>query len=295
MITPFLVQLLYGLLGPLNKAAIDRIPFSFYIGVKLVLAGGILLSYRLLIQRKPLYIEPEHRLYFLQIMLCGAIGAQYLKYWGLQYVSASKAAFLFNSSPFFVAFFSWVRWREQLNLMQWVGLCISFIGLLPILSISAPLEEFVGSLGMFSLPELAILTASALHAVSFTAKRTMLHTLNAGATQINGFYLLSGGIWSLGNWIITGMPTTEHMLVTALGYGTLTTFIGKIVCSSLTLYLLHFYSATFLSFMEYWYPLCVAYWSWLFWGEIVPHHYWLSAAIILCGQSIFYMNHRKQL
>lgn len=293
MITPFLVQLLYGLLGPLNKAAITQVPFSFYVGVKLILAGLILLGYRLIIQRKSLYIEPQHRLYFLQIMLCGAIGAQYLKYWGLQYVSASKAAFLFNSSPFFVALFSWVRWRERLNYMQWVGLCISFVGLLPVLVTTTPLEQFIGTLGIFSLPELAILTASALHAVSFTAKRTMLHTLHAGTTQINGLYLLSGGIWSLGNWIIAGMPATEHMFITALGYGTLTTFIGKIVCSSLTLYLLHFYSATFLSFMEYWYPLCVAYWSWLLWGETVPYYYWLSACIILSGQCIFYLNHKK--
>lgn len=293
MITPFLVQLLYGLLGPLNKIAIGQVPFSLYVGVKLILAGAFLLFYHIVIKGKSIRLAAGQWWYYLQMIACGAIGAQYLKYWGLQYVSASKAAFLFNSSPFFVAFFSWFRWGERLCTPQWVGLCISFVGLLPILYTTSSLEEIIGTLGIFSLPECAIIAAAAFHAVSFTAKRQVVHADGYASARVNGIYLCAGGIWSLGSWVLAGAPYEPGMLMTALGYATFTTFVGKVICSSLSLYLLRYYSATFLSFMGYWYPLCVAFWSWLFWGEVLTYHYWLSAAIVLCGQTIFYLSARK--
>lgn len=288
MITPFFVQLLYGLLGPLNKAAIGYVPFDLYVGIKLVLAGIFLLAYHLLISKKSLKLGSRQWIYYVQMILCGAIGAQYLKYWGLQYVSASKAAFLFNSSPFFVAFFSWLRWNERLSFVQWLGLIVSFLGLLPVLFTSSCMEDVIGTFGIFSLPECAILGAAALHAISFTAKRVVIHADGYVSARVNGIYLLMGGIWSLGSWFLSGAPYTQGMLMTALGYATFTTLLGKVICSSLTLYLLRYYSATFLSFMEYWYPLCVAFWSWLLWGEVLTYHYWISAAIVLCGQLLFY-------
>jgi len=293
MITPFCVQLLYGLLGPLNKIAIGQVPFSLYVGIKLTMAGSFLLFYHTLIKGKTIRLSANQWFYYLQMIVCGAIGAQYLKYWGLQYVSASKAAFLFNSSPFFVAFFSWLRWNERLSGMQWLGLCLSFVGLVPILFTSSSFEEMVGMIGAFSLPECAIVAAAAFHAISFTAKRVVVHADGYASARVNGIYLMAGGIWSLGSWVLFGAPYAEGMLMTALGYATFTTFVGKVVCSSLTLYLLRYYSATFLSFMEYWYPLCVAFWSWLFWGELLTYHYWLSAGIVLCGQLLFYLSVRS--
>ena len=100
MITPFCVQLLYGLLGPLNKSAIGQVPFDLYVGIKLAIGGIFLIAYHTLVKGKTIRFAPDQWVYYFQMIVCGAIGAQYLKYWGLQYVSASKAAFLFNSSPF---------------------------------------------------------------------------------------------------------------------------------------------------------------------------------------------------
>lgn len=293
MITPFCVQLLYGLLGPLNKAAITSVPFALYVGIKLLMGGTLLIAYHVLIKKQSLRLIPGQWVYYMQMILCGAIGAQYLKYWGLQYVSASKAAFLFNSSPFFVALFSWLRWNERLVCLQWVGLCISFIGLIPIILTTSLTEELVGMIGAFSFPECAILAAAALHAISFTAKRHVVHSDGYASARVNGIYLCAGGIWSLASWILSGMPYQPGTLITAVGYATGTTLLGKVICSSLTLYLLRYYSATFLSCMEYWYPLCVAFWSWFFWGETLSYHYWISALIILSGQLLFYTTKNK--
>jgi drug/metabolite transporter (DMT)-like permease len=288
MITPFCVQLLYGLLGPLNKAAISTVPFTLYVGIKLFLAGSLLIMYQLLIKKQALQFPSHQWPYYLQIIGCGAIGAQYLKYWGLQYVSASKAAFLFNSSPFFVAFFSWIRWREHLVPMQWLGLSLSFAGLIPIFFTTSMTEELIGIIGAFSFPECAILAAAGLHAISFTAKRHIVHTDGYASARVNGIYLCAGGVYFLISWIVSGMPYDNSTFMTACSYAISTTFLGKVICSSLTLYLLRYYSATFLSCMEYWYPLCVAFWSWCFWGAILSYHYWISTIIVFCGQLIFY-------
>jgi drug/metabolite transporter (DMT)-like permease len=288
MIIPFFVQLLYGILGPLNKQAVTAIPFTLYVGLKLSIAGCLLLAYHSLIMKKSIRLTPDQWVYYVQMILFGAIGAQLLKYWGLQYVSASKAAFLFNSSPFFVAFFSWIRWQERLHIIQWIGLCISFIGLFPIIMLSTPTHQPWGDLLYISLPELAILAAAASHAISFTAKRIVINNHNYAPAHVNGLYLLTGGIGSMVSWLGMGMPYASTSAMVVIGYAAGTTLIGKIFCSSMTLYLLRYYSATFLSFMEYWYPLCVAFWSWLFWGEMLSYHYWISAAIVLCGQLLFY-------
>lgn len=294
MITPFFVQLLYSLLGPLNKAAVGQVPFDLYVGIKLVIAGFFLLAYHTLISQKSLRFESRQWMYYLQMVLCGAVGSQYLKYWGLQYVSASKAAFLFNSSPFFVAFFSWLRWKERVSFLQWIGLVVSFVGLMPVLFTTSSLEDVIGTFGIFSMPECAILAAAALHAISFTAKRVVIHADGYASARVNGIYFLMGGLWSLCSWWISGAPYVGGMFVTALGYATFTTLLGKVICSSLNLYLLRYYSATFLSFMGYWYPLCVAFWSWLLWGEVLTYHYWLSASIILCGQLLFYLSIQRK-
>jgi drug/metabolite transporter (DMT)-like permease len=288
MIAPFCVQLLYGILGPLNKHAISQIPFTLYVGLKLTIAGILLLGYHRLIKKRSIFFTMQQSSYYLQMLFFGAIGAQLLKYWGLQYVSAAKAAFLFNSSPFFVALFSWIRWKERLNPIQWIGLCISFVGLVPIILISSAGKELFNVMIPISFPELAILCSAASHAISFTAKRIVIHTDGYAPMRVNGIYLLGGGLWSLCSWALSGMQWGTASIPVIFAYAAGTTIIGKLICSSLTLYLLQYYSATFLSFMEYWYPLCVAFWSWLFWGELLSYQYWISAIIVLCGQLLFY-------
>lgn len=290
MITIFILQALFGLVSPLNKQALVYCSPVFFVAGKLLCAGFILLCYHWW-RCGTLHTVPAHHWpLYLQIVVVGNFCAHFLKYWGLQYVSATKMAFIFNMSPFFVALLSYVRFGHRLTRLQILGLIISFIGLIPILATTSPEEFKMGEFLMISWPELAILVATIMHALSMTTKRILMHENNYWPVQVNALCFLGGGVLATLYVVISGdtyVPMPEQVSLVA-AYIIITTCISKVVCSTLYMYLMKYYTPTFLSFMDYWYVLFVAFWSWLFWGETVTLYFWLSAVIVFCGQYLFY-------
>jgi drug/metabolite transporter (DMT)-like permease len=293
MITPLVVQALFGLVSPINKQALSFGPSALYVSLKLFLAAATLLLFHRWYKGKPIGISRAEMPLLAQTIITGAWGAHMLKYWGLGYMSASKMAFLFNASPLFVALFSFIRFDERLTAKQVVGLCITVLGLIPILLTTSVAEELIGGVATFSWPELAILCAAALHGFSITTKRILLHNEQYWPARIHGFYLLGGAGLSFMTWTFFGNAMPLENVPTLFGYALVTMIISKVICSTIILHLMKYYSTTFLAFMDYWYPLFVAFWSWLLWGECITYHYPLSAVIIFIGQYLFYSEELK--
>ena len=290
MITIFIVQALFGLVSPLNKHALLYCSPIFFVAGKLLCAGLVLLGYHFWRHSSWHAIPLRHWPLYAQIILIGNFSAHFLKYWGLQYVSATKMAFIFNMSPFFVALFSYVRFGTKLSRIQLSGLTISFLGLIPILMTSSIQEFNMGEFLIISWPELAIFIATIMHALSMTSKRVLMHENNYWPVQVNALCFLGSGIVAC-LFIALNYPLynpSSSDLPTITSYILITTFISKVVCSTLYMHLMKYYSTTLLAFMDYWYLLFVAFWSWLFFGEQVTLHFWLSAFIIFFGQYLFY-------
>lgn len=290
MIIIFILQALFGLVSPLNKQALLYCTPVFFVAGKLLCAATILICYQIWRYGTLHPIPLKHWPLYVQIIFIGNFCAHFLKYWGLQYVSATKMAFIFNTSPFFVALISYIRFGHRLTRLQIMGLLISFTGLIPILITSSLEECSIGEMLLISWPELAILIATIMHALSMTSKRILIHENKYWPVQVNAVCFFGGGIVAALYVITHGqtqLPSNE--VLSTLGmYILATTLISKVVCSTLYMYLMKYYTPTLLAFMDYWYVLFVAFWSWLFWGEHVTVYFWLSAIIVFCGQYLFY-------
>lgn len=290
MIIIFILQALFGLVSPLNKQGLLYCSPIFFVAAKLLCAGFILACYHIYRYGSFHRIPKHHWFYYAQAIIIGNFCAHFLKYWGLQYVSAIKMAFIFNTAPFFVALFSYIRFGYQLTWLQGIGLIISFIGLIPILIPSSYEESMLGEFFIISWPELAILVATIMHAFSLTTKRILMHENNYWPVQVNAICFLGGGILASVYVLYGGYtqwPLVENIPMISF-YIIITTLISKVICSTLYIYLMKYYTPTFLAFMDYWYVLFVAFWSWLLWGEQTTFYFWLSAFIVFCGQYLFY-------
>lgn len=288
MIMPLLVQALFGIISPLNKQALYLCPALLFTASKLLCAGAILFVFEW-VRTRTLPRAPRGQwVYYVQIIATSMIGAHIFKYWGLQYITTTKMALLFNSSPFFVALISYMRFGSRITKTQIVGLTISFCGLVPMLITTSLAEQSIGEFFIVSWPELAILFASFLHAFGMTSKRIVLQQSGYWPLSLNALCLLGGGSITAVFAYTHGTPVAAANIPMISMYVVVTTVVSKVVCSSLYMYLMKFYSPTFLAFMDYWYVLFVAWWGWFLWGELITYHFVIAAAIVFCGQYLFY-------
>lgn len=295
-----LIVLLYALFASsfsLSKAILQYTTPTFLVGVRMVVAGIILLAYQYFSPREKFKVKKKHIWLFLQIILFGIYISYLLRFWGLKYMPSFKAAFIYNLSPFLSSYYSYLFFNERITKKQWLGLMIGFIGLLPVIMSSSASEQVLGEFAFISWPELAIIGAVILHSYSWIVVRKLVKDKSYSPMMVNGISMTCGGMLALGTSFatetITATPLVTHIkpfliLLTAV------ILISNIICHNLYGFLLKKYSATFLSFAGFLSPLFTALYGWLFLGEIITWHFYVSAAIVFIGLALFYQDEFKQ-
>jgi len=184
-----LIIVLYGLFGTsflFNKALLQYANPIFLTGARMIISGMLLLGYQYRYAHKQFRFKKKHWSLFAQIILFGIYTTYILRYWGLQHMPASKAAFLFNLSPFLASLYSYFFFKERMTLKQWIGLFIGFIGLIPILLTSSKSEAILGELYFISWPELTIIASVACHSYSWVVMRKLVRNKNYSPAMVNG-------------------------------------------------------------------------------------------------------------
>lgn len=148
----FLVILLYALFGftfTLGKIMLYYARPFFIIACRMLIGGGGLLLY--LYANKHIRCKPQMKdwPYYAQVALFGIFLPYSLRAWALQYISSTKAAFIFTLMPFFTALFAYFFHKEKLNFRKASGLLIGFLGMIPTLFATSSLENFAGSIALF--------------------------------------------------------------------------------------------------------------------------------------------------
>ncbi len=289
------LQALWGSSIPLTKIMLTMSPPIFLAGIRMFIAGILLLCYNYWRNNAQFNVTKKHFSYYLQIIFFGVYAKYILRNWGLVYLSTSKMSFLLNASPFCAALFSFFASGEKLSLRQWVGLCIGFLGLVPILLISSSSENLFGELAFFSWPELAIIGEIMAHSYGLIVARKMIRDIGYSPAMTNGIRMFGGGILALITSFFLESSATITQNNNFLTLLALSILISNIICHNLYLYLLNHYSVTFLSLSDFLSPLFVALYGWLFLHEIITWHYYLSATIILVGLYLFYADEKTEL
>lgn len=157
-----LVILLFALFASLFGLSKDTLNYSepfFLIGSRMTAAGLILLLHQYFFNRKSFQIKASH---IKSLVLLGFINiylTNVAEIWGIQHMVSAKACLIYSLSPFLAAAVAYFLLKEILSAKKWLGLCIGFMGLIPIFMTQSPLEQAIGDIGFISMAEVALLIA----------------------------------------------------------------------------------------------------------------------------------------
>ncbi len=293
MLDVIALQALYGASIPISKKLLHYAPPFFLAGFRLFLAGALLLFYSCLYQKKRTAFAWKDVLLYVQIIFFGVYAKYTLRNWSLQYLSASKMAFLFNITPFIAALISYVVSGQTITRKQLIGVSVGFLSVIPIILTTTPIEQLMGELFFISLPEVVLLGAIGAHCYSMIITRTLIKEHRQPVILINGIRMIGGGLLCL---VTSYMTESACVITNTAGFvcGVLTLLIiSNIICHNWYLSLLKRHSVTFLACMDYLNPLFTALYGWLFLHELITWHYIVSAACIVAGLYVFYQDESK--
>lgn len=289
MVLIIILYALFALSVSSSKVILNYSAPIFYTGARMFLAGLLLLGYQYYSHAK-FHFQRKHLWLYAQIIFFGIYFTYIIRFWALNYMQASKTMFLFNLSPFFSAFYSYIFLDEKMNTKKWIGLTIGFLGIIPILKTTSPLEQMYGELYFISWPEFAVLASVASHSYSWIVMRKLVKDKSYPPAFINGLTMFVGGAAAL----LTSIPLEGFYPVTDLiPFAQLLLFIvliSNLICHNLYAYLLRTYTATFISFAGFMAPLFAAFYGWLFLHETITKEFYISSIIVFAGLLLFYQD-----
>lgn len=307
-----LIVLLYMLFAStfiLAKAVLFFIKPLLFIGLRMSLAGALMLGYYGL--RYGIQIKKGSGKLLAQIIIFHIFIAYVFEFWALQYISSAKTALIYNLSPFITALLAALLTKEFISPKKWIGLLIGFLGLIPWLLSSSACEDVFGSFASVSLPEVALLIAVTSAAYGWLVVTKLMKEFEYAPVLINGIGMAGGGVLALlssflcegwpsimyrsaaqicNPWIVAQVGIDASALLYVACYTALLILIANIICYNLYGYLLCYYSATFISFAGFICPLFAAGFGWLFLGERISVYFILTFVLILLGLYLFYQD-----
>jgi len=291
-----LVILLFSLFASLftfSKIALDFSEPFFLIGSRMALAGVLLLGHQFIFNRNQFNFKKKHLITLFTLGLISIYITNIAEIWGMQYMSSAKACLIYSLSPFVAALVAYIVLKESMNTKKWLGLCIGFIGLLPILGIKSVTSEFIYNLSLFSWPEIAMLIAVLGSVYGWILLKKLINEYHFSPIMANGMSMLIGGVLALIHSYISGeswspIPVIGDNTFALMQCAIWMTLISNIVCYNLYGYLLTKYSATFMSLAGLITPLFASLFGWYFLNETITWHFYISIILFSIGLFIFY-------
>ncbi len=287
----------------LAKMALEYSPPLFLTAFRMLLAALILLGY--LVIRKASFKFNLRQWTLLGLLSVFSIYlTNAFEFWGLQQLTAAKTCFIYSLSPFFAALFSYLHFGEKMNKRKWLGMCVGFLGFIPLLATQKGADELVTSVPFLSWPELAMVGASICTAYGWILLRLIVNPSSSSKQtpisplMANGVSMFVGGILALAHSSI--IDSWNPLPVAPLHFGAFLqgicfmTVISNILCYNLYGFLLKKFTATFLSFMGLLSPIFASINSWFFLGEQPSPVIFLSTAIVSLGLWMIYSAELRQ-
>jgi len=290
--------ILYALLGVtflIGQQALEIVGPVFFIGFRMSIAGTLLLSFLYFFRRKDFFFHKEDWLSFIKIILFHVYITFIAEFWGLQYLSAPKTALMFNLAPFITVILSYIILKQKITVKQFVGLLIAFFGFLPILLQQAPKELSSGSLFFLSKGEFAIFIAVATACYAWLTMQKLVSEKHYSPLMVNGIGMFFGGVLAL----ITTPLFESWPAITSHNFGSLALWTGLlIIISNIVFYngyawLLKHNKASYMAAIGLTTPLFAAVWEWIFLGETMSWHFYLSLIIISIGLAVYYFEEAR--
>jgi drug/metabolite transporter (DMT)-like permease len=288
----FILQAFWASSIPISKVLLGLMSPIFLAGIRMSIAGSFLLGYYYLYMRQHFTLTHKHWFAYAQIIFFGIYLKYLFRYWGLSHLPTAKMAFITNITPFLVALFSYLFLKEKLSKIQWLGLCIGFMGLMPVLLAKGSSMTLWGQHTTISWPEFAILAECGAHGYALVLMRNMVKNLGYSSGMANGIRMFGGGVLALITaYFVEGTAPLQCCdLLPFIGWLTILILLSNVICNNFYVYLMKYYTATFLSFTDFLSPIFVGIYGWFFLHETITWHYFASGGIVFAGLYLFYQH-----
>lgn len=302
-----LIVVLYMLLAStftIGKAVLSYVNPILFIGVRMTIAGLLLLGYAYFFNKKKWRFALKDVPLFAQLTLFHIYVSFIFEFVALQTITSAKACLLYSASPFLTALFSYVLFHDRLTQKKWAGLMIGFLGFVPIVAECTPTEG--PSLACISHAEILLMVSVMSSVYGWMLLKKLVNTRGYSPIMVNGVSMFCGGIAALITSIVyEGSPMLKGTgeLVGGFFLSNVTLFIlylmaviiiANIIFYNLYGYLLKRYSATFLSFAGFTTPLFAALYGRIFLGETVSGSFFTTVALVGIGLTLFYQDELKE-
>ncbi len=304
MILVLLLYVLFASTFTFGKAVLSYIQPMMFIGIRMTLAGIILLGYQYFFNRRHWRYEKKDAISLAQVAFFLMFISFIAEFWSMQYVSAAKTCLIYNLSPFVTALLAYWILSETLTRKQWIGLCIGVLGFLPILLNQSRPEMLTSHIWFLSMPEIVLLVAVVSACYGWITTKHLVVVRGYSTIMVNGISMFFGGILALiaglifekAPWVISaespdlGLTPFMYAILAVLGYTVLLIIIANVICFNLYSALLRRYSATFISFAGFTTPLFAALFDLLYFKETVSLNFFATIGFVAVGIYIFYQD-----
>jgi len=280
-----------------NKFILFTLPPVLFVGLRMFLAGIILVTYRFHKNQRFTwsYIKQDAGILF-AISVFTTLIPSILKAYALQNLYSYKATMLASLDPFVTAIYSYLIWHERLSWQKIIGICIGMFGTFVLIYYTSSPEQQLQAWWVFSYPELAALAAMAIGRLGWMMVQHLVRKDRYKPTEVNGLtMLLSGTIGLLCAPFFEVMPSMQTINWYSLSfYMAYTVVVGNIIAYTLYAQFLRHHSATFVSLAGFSVPISTYFFGWLLLNEPLSLNFIASISITLIGVFIFYQQELKK-
>jgi drug/metabolite transporter (DMT)-like permease len=271
-----LTTFLMGVAFPVGKIGMAYAPPFFLMGIRFVLAGGLL---AIIVARKP---QPRGGKQWLQASAVGlfqSAGVMGCAYYSMRWITSGESSIITCTNPLLVIVLGTLLTGAAYRTRQWLGVAVGFIGVVFTFGFHMGLQPgtFIGFAG----------------AVCFATATLLIKRWSSvfDMTVLAAYQMLAGGIVLLILSLITERPyfTITGMSITVLLW---LAVMGSIVQFSVWFYLLRNGDPAKTSAFLFLVPLFGVLSSWLLLGEKVEWYVGVGGAFICAG--IFLVNWERK-
>lgn len=295
MIGVIILNILFAVNLILRKTILDCVQPLFFQGVRLTLAGCILLGYLYIRNRRLLRFNHKDVGLFFQVSLFFSYLSYVLSVITLDDLSSARFAFMFNLSPFITAIICYFYLHQTLTRREIISLIIGFIGFMPLLLVGH--RDGIASDGLLSLAGLQLLISTIAYAYGWIVVSQLVRERNYSPFLVTGIAFFCGGMATLltslvfEDWFRVA-PVSDMFKFTTYLFAII--FISEVIASNMYAALLKRYSATFLSFAGFLYPLFSALLGWVFFQERITINFFISAVIVGLALYMFHLSEKDK-
>lgn len=290
MISVVVLYLLCASMFTIAKAVLLFARPIFFIGVRMTVAGMLLLGFDRYKQGKFTAIASSDRWLFAQMIVFHIYLVYVLDLIALEHMASARSALWFSMTPFFTAIIAYFLLGEYLTIKKIIGLAIGFCGVLIEMLSSCGTGQMAPE-GVYDMYMLIAVASGAYGWILF--KKLQLKPAGYSSFFINGFAMFFAGLCALvtscyyESWF-TALPVTDVWSFALLTSSIIV--LGNIMYYSLYGYLLRFYSTTFLAYAGFLCPIFAGCFGWLFLCELLSVQFFISVLCVCCGLYLFYQD-----